>query len=77
MSNNEIIRIFVPGEPSMRIAFDLDDTLIPSSADLFPVERPRGVFGRFLASEWLRRSAPELMHALKKHRCEVWVCTIC
>jgi hypothetical protein len=59
----------------MRIAFDLDDTLIPSTADLFPVERPRGVFGRFLASEWLRRGAPDLMHALKGHRCDVWVYT--
>jgi hypothetical protein len=59
----------------MRIAFDLDDTLIPSSADLFPVERPRGFFGRFFASEWLRSGAPDLMHALVRHRCDVRVYT--
>jgi hypothetical protein len=59
----------------MRIAFDLDDTLIPSGPDLFPVERPRGVLGRFFAPESLRRGAPALMQVLVSRRCDVWVYT--
>jgi hypothetical protein len=59
----------------MRIAFDLDDTLIPGSRDLFPVERPRGPLGLLLARERLRRGAPGLMRALVRHRCEVWIYT--
>jgi hypothetical protein len=59
----------------MRIAFDLDDTLIPSSPDLFPVERPRGILGRLFAPEALRRGAPALMQALVSHHCDVWVYT--
>jgi hypothetical protein len=59
----------------MRIAFDLDDTLIPSSPDLFPVERPRGFLGRFFAPEWLRCGAPGLMYALVRNQCDLWVYT--
>jgi hypothetical protein len=59
----------------MRVAFDLDDTLIPWRSDLFPVERPRGFFGRFFAPERLRRGAPDLMHALVLHGCDLWVYT--
>ena len=59
----------------MRIAFDLDDTLIPSHPDLFPVERPRRFLGRLFASEWLRHGAIDLMYTLMRHRCDLWVYT--
>jgi hypothetical protein len=59
----------------MRIAFDLDDTLIPSDPSVFAVERPRGLFGRLFAAEHLRHGAIDLLHALRRHGCDVWVYT--
>jgi hypothetical protein len=59
----------------MRIAFDLDDTLIPSHRDLFPVERPPGWLGRLFAPEWLRCGATHLLDTLVRHGCDVWVYT--
>src|SRR5260370_42028585 len=61
--------------PAMRIAFDLDDTLIPSRAEAFAVERPRGFLGRLLAAEHLRQGTTDLLHSLRRHRCELWVYT--
>jgi hypothetical protein len=59
----------------MRIAFDLDDTLIPGCPDLFPVERPLHFLGRLFAQEPLRQGTAELMRSLVRHGCEVWVYT--
>jgi hypothetical protein len=59
----------------MRIAFDLDDTLIPSSPDRFPVERPGSWLGRLFAAEPLRLGAPALLRGLTTRGCEVWVYT--
>lgn len=59
----------------MRIAFDLDDTLIPATRDSFAVEAPRGLLRRFLAGEHLRAGAGPLLRALRQHGCELWVYT--
>jgi hypothetical protein len=59
----------------MRIAFDLDDTLIPSHPLAFAVERPRGFLGRLFATEHLRHGAIDLLHALRRRDCDVWVST--
>jgi hypothetical protein len=59
----------------MRIAFDLDDTLIPSYPELFAVEPSRGWLGRLFAPEWLRTGTTRLLHALVRHGCEPWVYT--
>src|SRR5262245_27162960 len=59
----------------MRIAFDLDDTLIPSHPDLFAVERPRGLLGRLFAAEHFRHGTGELLGALARHGCDLWVYT--
>ena len=59
----------------MRIAFDLDDTLIPSFSGLFAVEPPEGFFRRWLAGEWLRAGATALLRTLAGHGCEVCVYT--
>lgn len=58
----------------MRIAFDLDDTLIPTM-DAFPVDRPKGLFGRLLAIESLRRGTAPLFRQLQAGRCETWIYT--
>ena len=49
----------------MRIAFDIDDTLIPSSRDMFAVEEPSGLFRRWLARERFRVGAGRLLRALR------------
>jgi hypothetical protein len=59
----------------MRIAFDLDDTLIPSTPDLFPVERPISWLGRVFAAESLRLGASALLRGLRARGCELWVYT--
>lgn len=59
----------------MRIAFDLDDTLIPVIQDTFPVEKPRSWWGRLLAPELIRTGAAELMRTLRRNQCELWVYT--
>src|SRR5262245_33690963 len=59
----------------MRIAFDLDDTLIPSTRDLFPVERPRGYLGRLFAAEGLRFGTRGLLDVLARARFDLWVYT--
>jgi hypothetical protein len=57
----------------MRIAFDLDDTLIPC-AHSFPLEAPTRR-ARWLGAEPLRRGTPGLLRRLRALRCEVWVYT--
>lgn len=58
----------------MRIAFDLDDTLIPTYPDSFPVEEPRSWWGKWLAKEPFRLGSRALLQALSR-RCELWVYT--
>jgi hypothetical protein len=60
---------------ALRIAFDLDDTLIPSRDGLFAVEPPNGFFRRLFVGEWLRAGASELVRELARSRCEVCVYT--
>jgi hypothetical protein len=59
----------------MRIAFDLDETLIPLTPAQFPVERPRSLLGRWFADESLRRGTASLLTALDRGGCELWVYT--
>jgi hypothetical protein len=58
----------------MRIAFDLDDTLIPSQ-HVFPVERPNGWLAWFMAFEPLRHGAVALLRQLQADGVEIWVYT--
>ena len=59
----------------MRIAFDLDDTLIPCR-DLFAVEpAPRGLFRRWLCTEPVRLGTVELFRALRQSGHEIWIYT--
>jgi hypothetical protein len=57
----------------MRIAFDLDDTLIPCEF-AFPVE-PAPLLARCLALEPLRLGSAGLLCQLRQAGCEVWVYT--
>ena len=57
----------------MRIAFDLDDTLIPGERT-FPVDS-LGVLWRFLGAERLRVGVPAALRRLRAARHEVWVYT--
>jgi hypothetical protein len=59
----------------MRIAFDLDDTLIPAYPGSFAVERPRGLLGRLLAPELLREGSARLLGELARAGCDLWVYT--
>ncbi len=57
----------------MRIAFDLDDTLLPCAAR-FPLA-PRPWAARLFGGERLRASAPELLRELSHAGHELWVYT--
>ncbi|WP_400193806.1 hypothetical protein [Hymenobacter sp. B81] len=59
----------------MRVAFDLDNTLI-RSAHPFALETPRlGWLARLFGHESLRRGTPELMRYCRQQGWEVWVYT--
>jgi hypothetical protein len=59
----------------MRIAFDLDDTLIPSVYD-FPTEQPpRLLLGRLLANVPLRLGTTRLLRTLTGPGHELWIYT--
>lgn len=59
----------------MRIAFDLDDTLIPMG-DRFATEPPAGAWPlRVLANEALRKGASSLLRELRAEGHTVWVYT--
>jgi hypothetical protein len=59
----------------MRIAFDLDDTLIPCEHD-FPIEPwPGGLLARWFAKEPLRLGTVELLNKLWRQGHQVWVYT--
>lgn len=57
----------------MRIAFDLDDTLIPCEF-AFPLE-PRPLLARLLGAEPLRRGTIELCRLLRRRGWRLWVYT--
>jgi hypothetical protein len=57
----------------MRIAFDLDDTLIPCEFS-FPLERPPRL-ARWLSAEPLRLGTVGLFRRLRAAGCQVWVYT--
>lgn len=59
----------------MRIAFDLDDTLVPALRD-FPTERPaRRLLGRLLTRTPVRRGTTQLMRTLTAQEHEIWIYT--
>ncbi|AMJ66793.1 hypothetical protein [Hymenobacter sp. PAMC 26628] len=59
----------------MRIAFDLDNTLIRCGYD-FPLERPRrSRLARLLGSEGLREGVVELAEYCRQQGWEVWIYT--
>jgi len=59
----------------MRVAFDLDDTLIPSMC-VFPVEKPvRRFLARFLGHEPMRAGTARVLRHLAARGCEIWVYT--
>lgn len=59
----------------MRIAFDLDNTLIRCGYD-FPLEQPRhGAWARLLGGAPLRQGIQELAAHCRRHGWEVWVYT--
>jgi hypothetical protein len=59
----------------MRIAFDLDNTLIRNSYD-FPVEKPiRNFWAKILHFEPLRHGIIEIINFYRQHNCEIWVYT--
>lgn len=58
----------------MRIAFDLDDTLLPSDHS-FPTEAPTGLMGTLFAGELLREGAAELLKSLCAAGHEIWIYT--
>jgi hypothetical protein len=57
----------------MRIAFDLDDTLIPCGS-AFAVEPPP-LLARLLGAEPLRLGAAGLLRGLRRQGCQLWVYT--
>jgi hypothetical protein len=57
----------------MRIAFDLDDTLIPCGST-FPLE-PRPRLARLFGAEPLRQGTIELCRSLRHHGNSLWVYT--
>ncbi len=59
----------------MRIAFDLDDTLIPAGRETFPTEDPPSWLGRRLAPERLRAGSAALLRGLAQRGCDLWIYT--
>jgi len=58
----------------MRIAFDLDRTLIPAPGSTMAVER-LGVLARTVSREPIRAGAPRLLGALRGRGHEIWLYT--
>ena len=59
----------------MRIAFDLDNTLIRCGHD-FPLEKPqRHIWAKLLSNEQLRDETKELTDYCRQRGWEVWVYT--
>ena len=59
----------------MRIAFDLDDTLIPGEHQFRLEPSPRGLLASLLATEPLRLGTVELLNVLRQKGHEIWVYT--
>jgi hypothetical protein len=57
----------------MRISFDVDDTLVCDSS--VPCERPVPWWARPWFPERLRRGTRDLMHALTRRGCSLWIYT--
>ncbi|WP_444995512.1 hypothetical protein [Aliikangiella sp. IMCC44359] len=58
----------------MRIAFDLDDTLIPTTTKFSVGSKSLGIPANLIFKEELRNGAPELMKKLARNH-EVWIYT--
>ena len=58
----------------MRIAFDLDGTLVPKPGSVMPVERC-GLVARAVSREPIRKGAPGLLRSLRHRGHEVWLYT--
>jgi hypothetical protein len=59
---------------AMRIAFDLDGTLIPNPGSAMALE-PLGLLSRAVSNERLRAGAPALLRSLQRSGHEVWIYT--
>jgi hypothetical protein len=59
----------------MRVAFDLDGTLIPERAGQFSTEEPGEIPWRWFVYERIRTGAPGLFAALRARDVDVWVYT--
>ncbi len=59
----------------MRIAFDLDDTLIPGRFSFEVEPTPAGLLRRWVCAEPLRLGTVELFRALRQHGHQVWIYT--
>ena len=57
----------------MRISFDLDDTLIPSTKD-FELEK-RSLFAQLMGIEEIRKGTGQLFQQLKSQGNEIWIYT--
>jgi hypothetical protein len=58
----------------MKIAFDLDGTLIPTPGSPTPVER-LAIFSRVISRERVRAGTPHLLRWLRKRGHKVWIYT--
>ncbi len=59
----------------MRIAFDLDDTLIPCRFS-FPTELPkRSFFARLFSHELLRQGTTAVFELCRQQNCQIWIYT--
>jgi hypothetical protein len=61
-------------ETRVRIAFDLDGTLIPAPGSPMAVERI-GLFARAVSRERIRAGTPELLRGLRRRGHAVWLYT--
>ena len=58
----------------MKISFDLDDTLIPYSANDFPTEK-RNILHKIMGIEPIRRNTKQLFQTLKRQNHQVGIYT--
>lgn len=58
----------------MKIAFDLDGTLVPQPGSPMRVER-LGLFSQAISREQIRAGAPTLLNGLRRYGHEVWLYT--
>ena len=74
-SRIRVLSVLDAGRPGMRIAFDLDGTLVPDGRRLEPgIDRP-SILSRLCFRERLRRGTKELLRELQSQGHEIWIYT--